>query len=147
MYLWLQVWFVQLDFRTHIKRRYWIIIFKWKGYHIYIFLLSNLIKYMRSQSEWYSLDLSWKHFLSELRVQMSLARRCCFHQRLISEHAGSRFLYLHLCYFYSPKVQGGILMYISPIRCFVFLSFWGKERERWERERVETRSIYTYSVI
>lgn len=114
---------------------------------IYIFLLSNLIKYMRSQSEWYSLNLSWKHFLSELRVQMSLAQRCCFHQRLISEHAGSRFLYLHLCYFYSPKVQGGILMYISPIRCFVFLSFWGKERERWERERVETHSIYTYSVI
>lgn len=127
-----------------MKRSYWIIIFKWKGYHIYIFLFSNLIKYMRSQSEWYSLNLSWKHFLSELRVQMSLAQRCCFHQRLISEHAGSRFLYLHLCYFYSPKVQGGILMYISPIRCFVFLSFWGKERERWERERVETHLIYTY---
>lgn len=101
---------------------------------IYIFLLSNLIKYMRSQSEWYSLNLSWKHFLSELRVQMSLAQRCCFHQRLISEHAGSRFLYLHLCYFYSPKVQGGILMYISPIRFLCSFHF-EEKRERDERGR------------
>lgn len=113
---------------------------------IYIFLLSNLIKYMRSQSEWYSLNLSWKHFLSELRVQMSLAQRCCFHQRLISEHAGSRFLYLHLCYFYSPKVQGRILMYISPIRCFEFLSFWGREREMREGEGWNPFDIYLFRV-
>lgn len=91
---------------------------KWKGYYInsYFIIWWNIWEARANDTLWIYLE---KQFLSELRVQMSLAWRCCFHQRLISEHAGSRFLYLHLCYFYSPKVQGGILMYTSPIRCFV----------------------------